>query len=40
MENIVAILITLVVGTFAISTFILSQYKEEIYEKIERSNTE
>lgn len=40
MEYVLGIFITLVVGTFAISTFILSQHKEEIYEKIERSNTE
>lgn len=35
MNYIIGILITLVMGFFAVITFILSQHKEEIYERIE-----
>jgi len=35
MKYILGILITLVMGVFAFITFILAQYKEEIYERIE-----
>ncbi len=35
MKYIAGIFITLVIGTLAIITFILSQHKEEIYERIE-----
>jgi hypothetical protein len=40
MKYIILALITILIIIWAISTFILANNKEEIYDKIERSNAE
>ena len=40
MDYILGILILIITSIFSVSAFILAQYKDEIYKKIERSDTE